>query len=87
MAHKGTPKKPKKIKRPTFTELDIGMKDPNKKTRSVLQKSMHGDLPMTPMEKAEYLRSFGSKFIEKVGSKGYTRKGVKSNAAKFKGTF
>jgi|TARA_R110000823_G_scaffold5067_1_gene20153 hypothetical protein len=63
------------------------MSNKKKKTRSVLQKSIHGDLPMTSMEEAEYLRSFGSEFIQKVGSKGYTRKGVKSNAAKFKGTF
>jgi hypothetical protein len=48
---RGTPTKPKKIlrgmsnvdgtrnKQPSFTELDIGMKDPDKKFRSAYSKS------------------------------------------------
>ena len=97
---RGTPKKPKRIlrgmsnvdgtrnKQPSFTELDIGMKDPDKKRRSVLQRAIHGDLPMTPMEEADYARNFGTDFIQKVGPKGYTRKRLNygQNMAKEQGS-
>ena len=63
-------------------------KDPNKKRRSVLQRAMHGDLPMTPMEEAAYLRNFGTDFIQEVGPKGYTRKRLNygQNMAKEQGS-
>ena len=89
---RGTPKKPKKIKRPTFTELDIGMKDPDKKLRSAYAKRMYekkyGTIPMTSMESAAYQRNFGPDFIQEVGPKGYTRKRLNygQNMAKEQGS-
>ena len=87
--------KVKKIKRPTFTELDIGMKNPDKKSRSPYQKKMyenkHGKpVPMTPMEEAGYLRAFGTKFIQSAGPKSYKSRAnygtVDNLAAKNKGS-
>ena len=101
---RGTPTKPKRIlrgmsnvdgtrnKQPSFTELDIGMKDPYKKFRSAYQKRMYekkyGTIPMTPMEEADYARNFGTDFIQKVGPKGYTRKRLNygQNMAKEQGS-
>ena len=66
----------------------MASKKPNKKTRSVLQKAMYGDLPMTPTEEAAYLKNFGPDFIQKVGPKGYTRKRLNygQNMAKEQGS-
>lgn len=75
---RGTPTEPKVIKHPTFNELDIGMSDPDKQYRTQFQKARYGELPPTPKEEAENLRSFGTDFIQRGGPKGFKKRPPKT---------
>ena len=61
--------------RPSFTEIDLGMNDPDKRIRTAFQKRKFGELPMTPKEEAEFLRMFGTDYIDRAGPKGSRRRG------------
>jgi hypothetical protein len=60
--------------RPSFTEIDLGMNDPDKRIRTAFQKRRFGELPMTPKEEAEFLRMFGTDYIDRAGPKGSRRR-------------
>ena len=78
---RGTPTKPKVIKRPTFNELDIGMSDPDyMRGRGIFTQSKFpgGEIPMTPKEEAENFRSFGTDFIQRGGPKGFKKRPPKT---------
>ena len=60
--------------RPSFTEIDLGMNDPDKRIRTAFQKRRFGELPMTPKEEAEFLRALGTDYIDRAGPKGSRRR-------------
>ena len=83
------PKNPKVIERPTFNELDIGMSDPDRiKGQGLFTQSKFpgGEIPMTPKEEAEFLRMYGTDFIDRAGPKGFRKKKRTSKGGRRQGT-
>ena len=61
--------------RPSFTEIDLGMKDPNWRPYGAFNRMVgQEEPPMTPKEEAEFLRMFGTDYIDRAGPKGFRRR-------------
>jgi hypothetical protein len=76
------PKDPKVIERPTFNELDIGMSDPDRKGGGIF----YPDIPMTPKQEAEFLRMYGTDFIDRAGPKGFKKRKRMEKGGRRQGT-
>ncbi len=67
---------PKIKERPSFTEIDLGMKDPNYRAYGAFNRMVgQEEPPLTPKEEAEFLRMFGTDYIDRAGPKGSRRRG------------
>ena len=61
--------------RPSFTEIDLKMRDPNWKPYGAFNRMVgQEEPPLTPKEEAELLRSLGTDYIDRVGPKGFRRR-------------
>jgi len=66
---------PKIKERPSFTEIDLGMKDPNYRAYGAFNRMVgQEEPPLTPKEEAEFLRMFGTDYIDRAGPKGSRRR-------------
>ena len=62
--------------RPSFTEIDLRMRDPNYRAYGAFNRMVgQEEPPMTLKEEAEFLRMFGTDYIDRAGPKGFKRRG------------